>query len=62
MSNFERIKQCKDEYEMTDLICGYISNNLQKMKKKNDPCFNSQPFLEWLKSNRNIFDEESTSQ
>ena len=62
MNNFERIRNAKDEYEMTDLICGYICNNLHKLKSEDSPEFNGLPFLEWLKSNRNIFDEDTTNQ
>lgn len=58
MNNFERIKQSEDEYEMVDLICGYVFNNLHKMRQKDGSGFSSLPFLEWLKSNKNIFDEE----
>lgn len=58
MNNFEKIKECKDEYEMTDLICGYIGNNLHKLKGKNASYFNSLPFLRWLQSDRDINDEE----
>lgn len=57
MSNFSRIKNCKDVYEMADLLSGYICNNQQKFKNE-DGTFNSLIILEWLKSNRNIFDEE----
>jgi len=62
MNNFERIKNCENEYEMADLICGYVCNNLYKLKDKDSPEFHSLPFLKWLQSNRNIFDEETTSQ
>lgn len=58
MSNFDRIKDCEDEYEMADLICGYVFNNLHKLRDKDSLEFHSLPFLEWLRSNRNIFDEE----
>lgn len=58
MSNFDRIKNCESEYEMADLICGYVCNNLHKLKNKNSPEFNGLPFLKWLQSDRNIFDEE----
>ena len=59
MSNFERIKNCENEYEMTDLIGGYVCNNLHKLKDKDTGEFNGLVILEWLKSDRNIFDEES---
>lgn len=62
MTNFDRIKTCKDEYEMTDIITGYIANNLHKMKSLDGPEFNCLPFLEWLRSDRNIFDEKTTNQ
>ena len=32
MNNFERIKNCKSEYEMADIICTYMFNNIQKMR------------------------------
>lgn len=62
MKNFDRIKNCKDEYEMADLVMGYIANNLHKMKKLDSSEFTSLPFLHWLQSERNIFDEETTNQ
>lgn len=62
MNNFERIKNAKDEYEMADLICGYVCNNLHKLKSKDSPEFQSLPFLKWLQSSRNIFDEDATNQ
>lgn len=62
MNNFERIKQCKSEHEMTDLVCGFIGANLHKMKDKDTPEFDCLPFLRWLQSNRNIFDEERDGQ
>lgn len=58
MNNLERIQQCKSEYEVADLICGFFCNNLHKMKNKDSLEFNGLPFLQWLQSNRNIFDEE----
>lgn len=45
MNNFERIKNCENEYEMADLICGYICNDLHKLKNKSSPEFNDLPFL-----------------
>lgn len=57
MNNFERIKNCKDEYEMADIICTYMFNNIQKMEN-NDIGFTSVPFLRWLQSSRTVFDEE----
>ena len=56
MNNFERIKNCNDEYEMTDIICGYIFNNIHKMKA-DEVGYTSLPFLHWLQSDRNAFDE-----
>lgn len=58
MNNFERIKKCENEHEMTDLICGFIGNNLHKLKDKDSPYFNCLPFLRWLQSDRDIYDEE----
>lgn len=57
MNNFERLRQCEDEYEMSDLISGYICNNLHKLKNK-DGTFNGLEILRWLQSNKNIFGEE----
>lgn len=57
MNNFERLRQCKDEYEMSDLISGYVCNNLHKLKNE-DGTFNSIEILQWLQSNKNIFGEE----
>ena len=62
MSNFDRIKNCESEYEMSNLICGYICNNLHKLTEKDSPEFHGLPFLEWLRSDRDIFDEETTEQ
>lgn len=60
-NNFKRIKECKTEHEMADLVCGYISNNLHKMYDKESCEFNSLPFLRWLQSENNIFDEENVT-
>ena len=60
MSNFERIKACKDELEMCDLIGGYVCNNLHKLIK-NKVEFDSLELLNWLRSNKNIFGEERTT-
>lgn len=57
VDNFERIKQCESEYEMADLICGYFFNNIYKMRKKGGG-YTSLPFLYWLQSDRDIFDED----
>lgn len=61
MSNFERIKNCETEYEMADIICTYMFNNIQKMKAS-DVGYTSLPFLRWLQSDRNVFDEETPEQ
>ncbi len=61
MNNFERIKNCKSEYEMADIICTYMFNNIQKMKSC-DVDYSSLPFLHWLQSDRNVFDEETPEQ
>lgn len=46
MTNFEKIKNSKDEYEITDLIFNYIStHNLLKEECELD----SLSFLNWLK-------------
>lgn len=57
MSNFDKIKQCENEHQMTDLIAGYICNNASKLWNK-DGTFNSVEILHWLQSNKNIFGEE----
>lgn len=59
MNNFERIKNCKSEYEMADIICTYMFNNIQKMKSC-DVGYSSLPFLYWLQSDRSAFNEEPT--
>lgn len=56
MNNFERIKNCETEYEMADIICSYMFNNIQKMRT--DVGYTSLPFLHWLQSDKNVFDEE----
>lgn len=56
MNNFERLKQCESEYEMSDLVCGFFFNNIYKMRE--DCGYTGLPFLHWLQSERNIFDEE----
>lgn len=57
MNNFERVKQCKNEHEMADLIGGYICNNYRKLRNE-DGLFNGLEVLHWLQSNKNIFGEE----
>lgn len=57
MSNFERIKQCESEYQMADLISGYVCNNSSKLWNK-DGTFNSIEILHWLQSNKNIFGDK----
>ena len=57
VNNLERLKQCESEYEMDELVCGYFFNNIYKMR--NEDCgYTSLPFLYWLQSDRNIFDED----
>lgn len=56
-NNFERLKQSDNEYEMADLIMGYIGSHLHEIKNDNGT-INSLPFLKWLQSNKNIFGEE----
>lgn len=57
MDNFDRIKRCENEYQMTDLLAGYICNNVHKLRNK-DGTFNSLEILQWLQSNKDIFGEE----
>lgn len=57
MSNFDRIKRCENEYQMTDLLAGYICNNVHKLRNR-DGTFNSLEILQWLQSNKDIFGEE----
>lgn len=57
MSNFDRIKKCENEYQMADLLAGYICNNIHKLRNK-DGTFNSLEILQWLQSNKDIFGEE----
>ena len=54
MSNFDRIKKCENEYQMADLLAGYICNNVHKLRNK-DGTFNSLEILQWLQSNKDIF-------
>ncbi|RDU23410.1 hypothetical protein [Anaerosacchariphilus polymeriproducens] len=56
-NNFERLKQANDEYEMADLVMGYIGNHLHEIKN-NDGSINSILFLRWLQSKQNIFGED----
>lgn len=59
MTNFDRIKNCKSEYEMSNLICGFMFNNISKMRKIDEGIgYTGLPFLYWLQSDRNIFDED----
>lgn len=58
MTNFDRIKQCGDECQMATLIHGYYCSNLHKMHNKDTGEWTSLPFLDWLRSDRNIFDED----
>lgn len=62
MSNFERIKNCESEYEMANLLLGYFPNNLHKLRNNDTGEWTSLPFLDWLRSDRDIFDEETAEQ
>lgn len=57
MNNFERIKQTKNVYEMSDIVMGFIGNHIHAIKRE-DGSINPLIFLRWLESNKNIFDEE----
>ncbi len=59
-NNFERLKDTKNEYEMADLIIGYIGNQLHELKN-DDGTINGLPFLRWLQSNQNILGEDRTT-
>lgn len=43
-NNFERIKASNNEYEMADLVMGYIGNHIHEIKNE-DGSINSLPFL-----------------
>lgn len=58
-NNFERLKKVEHEYEMADLVMGYIINQINEIINE-DGSINSLPFLRWLQSNKNIFGEERT--
>lgn len=60
MNNFERLKNCKNEYEMADIIGGYMCNNAHTLIKENGE-FNGLEVLNWLKSNKDIFGNERTT-
>ena len=47
MTNFERLKSVKNEYEMTDIIMYVISTNFSGMIKSNG-IINGIPLLQWL--------------
>ena len=48
MNNFERLKNCKNEYEMADIIGGYMCNNAHTLIKENGE-FNGLEVLNWLR-------------
>ena len=56
-NNFERIKASNNEYEMADLVMGYVGNHIHEMENE-DGTINTLLFLKWLQSNQNIFGEE----
>lgn len=56
-NNFERIKACESEFDMADLVMGWVCNHKAKIWNE-DGSFSSLPFLTWLQCNKNIFDEE----
>ncbi|MGN0352414.1 MAG: hypothetical protein ACI4ES_12245 [Roseburia sp.] len=60
MNNFKRLKNCENEYEMADIICGYFCNNAHILIKENGE-FNQLEVLNWLKSNKDIFGNERTT-
>lgn len=53
MNNFERLKSLESEYEMADLIMGFLSVNFSEIKRE-DGSWNGLVFLRWLQSDKKI--------
>lgn len=53
MSNFNRIKNCNDEYELADILTTFMCKNLHELLNE-DGTFNSLYLLRWLQSDKNM--------